>query len=85
MRAEAIIFLEEGAILLETSQKTVSLGKGTTFQDQFEANLLRKARTRSHSDAKPLKREAAQMRSYSESRIYTIPRRTYSNPEAKRS
>ena len=30
-------------ILLVISQKAVSLGKGTTFQDQFEANLLREA------------------------------------------
>ena len=48
MRTEAMIFLEERAVLLETSQKAVGLGKGTTFQDQFEANLLREARTRSY-------------------------------------
>ena len=54
MRAEAMIFLEEGAVLLEASQKAVGLRKGTTFQDQFEANLLWEARTRSYPDAKLL-------------------------------
>ena len=39
-------------ILLVISQKAVGLGKGTTFQDQFEANLLREAQTQSYPDAK---------------------------------
>ena len=39
-------------ILLVISQKAVGLGKGTTFQDQFEASLLREAQTRSYPDAK---------------------------------
>ena len=39
-------------ILLVISQKAVGLGKGTTFQDQFDANLLREAQTRSYPDAK---------------------------------
>ena len=69
-------------ILLVTSQKVVSLGKGRAFQDQFETNLLREARTRSYPDAELPRCGATQTRSYSESRIYTIPRRTYSNPEA---
>ena len=49
-------------ILLVTRQKAVGLGKGTTFQDQFEANLLREARTRSYPDAKLLRCEATQNR-----------------------
>jgi len=53
-------------ILLVTSQKAVGLKKGTTFQDQFEANLLQK-----------LRRGATQTRSYPESRIYTILWRIY--------
>ena len=49
-------------ILLVISQKVVGLGKGTTFEDQLEANLLREARTRSYSDAELLGREATQNR-----------------------
>ena len=51
-------------ILLVISQKAVGLGKGTTFQDQLEANLLRElprrgaTQTQSYPDAKLLRREA---------------------------
>ena len=80
MRAEGMISLvnprrvisasKKGAIpLVTTSRKAISLGKGTSFQNRFEAKLPR--------------REATQTRSYPESRIYTIPWRTYSNPEAE--
>ena len=64
---EVISASEKGTIPLVTSRKAISLGKGTSFQNRFEAKLLR---------------EATQTRSHPESRIYMIPRRTYSNPEA---
>ena len=62
MRTEAMIFLvnareiiltsKKGAILLETSKKAVGLGKATTFQNQFEAKLLREAtQTRSYLES----------------------------------
>ena len=51
MRAEGMISLvnarevisasEEGAIPLVTSGKAISLGKGTSFQNRFEAKLPR--------------------------------------------
>ena len=63
---EVILTSKKGQSFSKLAKRAVGLGKGTTFQDQFEANLLREARTRS----------------YPESRIYTISRRTYSNPEA---
>ena len=49
---EVILTSKKEAILLEISRKAIGLGKGTTFQDQFEAKLLREAQTRSHPDAK---------------------------------
>ena len=59
MRAEAMIFLvnardviltsKKGAIPLVTSRKAISLGKGTSFQNRFEAKLLQEAQTRSYT------------------------------------
>ena len=49
---EVILTSGKEIILLVISQKTVGLRKGTAFQDQFEASLLRETQTRSYPDAK---------------------------------
>jgi len=53
---------KEVIILLVISQKVVGLGKGTTFQHQFKANLLWEAQTQSYPDAELPRREATQSR-----------------------
>ena len=53
---------KEVIILLVISQKNVGLGKGTTFQHQFKAHLLREAQMQSYPDAELPRREATQSR-----------------------
>ena len=81
MRAEGMISLVNtgevistsgnGIIPLVTSRKAISLGKERRSKTDLKRNYFRR-----------LERGATQTRNYPESRIYTIPRRTYSNPEA---
>ena len=68
MHAEGMISLVNARKVISTSgkeqsfSKAVDLGKGTTFQDRFETNLLREARTWSYPDAELLRRETIQNR-----------------------
>ena len=59
---EVISTSGKGIIPLVTSRKAVSLGKGTSFQNRFEAKLLWEAQTRSYPDAKLFRRKAIQNR-----------------------
>ena len=81
MHEEALIFLISAREVILTSKKEQSFSK--LAKRQLALGKERRSKTnlkRIYSGR--LEREAIQMRSYSESRIYTIPRRTYSNPEA---
>ena len=79
MRKEGMISLVNAREVILTSKKEQSFSK--LAKRQLASGKERRSKTnlkRIYSGR--LERGAIQMRSYSESRIYTIPRWTYSNP-----
>ena len=82
MRAEAMIFVVNAREVILTSKKEQSFSK--LAKRQLASGKERRSKTNlKRIYSRRLEREATQTRSYPESWIYTIPRRTYSNLEAE--
>ena len=81
MRKEGMISLVNAREVILTSKKEQSFSK--LAKRQLTSGKERRSKTNSKRNYfGRLERGAIQTRSYPESRIYTVPRRTYSNPEA---